>query len=296
MNRKRFSFSIILLIAVLFSLTSCRSKALPSVSSNFDGSHAYRYAESLMAFGPRIPGSSASKETVDYIRTEMNKFGWQVEVQQFEHEGVVLNNLVAHQNSNPPDVLIGAHYDTRLISDQESDPALQSLPVPGANDGTSGTAVLMELARSLEGQDINVWLVFFDGEDQGRINNWDWSVGAQYFADNLAATPKSVIVIDMIGDQDLNIYREKQSDQDLCGQIWNSAEELGLSDKFINKEKYAMLDDHLPFVQLGIPSCLLIDFDYPYWHTQSDVLEHISSESLQAVGDVLLKWLSAYSD
>ncbi|BBB48606.1 hypothetical protein Pelsub_P1834 [Pelolinea submarina] len=249
-----------------------------------------------MAFGPRIPGSSASKETVDYIRTEMNKFGWQVEVQQFEHEGVVLNNLVAHQNSNPPDVLIGAHYDTRLISDQESDPALQSLPVPGANDGTSGTAVLMELARSLEGQDINVWLVFFDGEDQGRINNWDWSVGAQYFADNLAATPKSVIVIDMIGDQDLNIYREKQSDQDLCGQIWNSAEELGLSDKFINKEKYAMLDDHLPFVQLGIPSCLLIDFDYPYWHTQSDVLEHISSESLQAVGDVLLKWLSAYSD
>ena len=249
-----------------------------------------------MAFGPRIPGSTASAETVEYIRTELNKVGWQMDVQQFIHEGVTLNNLVAYQNSNPPKVLIGAHYDTRQISDQESDPALQALPVPGANDGTSGTAVLMELARSLEGQDSGVWLVFFDGEDQGHINNWDWSVGAQYFADNLAVSPKSVIVIDMIGDQDLNIYREKQSDQDLCGQIWSSAGELGLTDSFIDQEKYAMIDDHLPFVKLGIPSCLLIDFDYPYWHTQSDTLEHISSESLQAVGDVLLKYLSDYSD
>ena len=296
MNRKRFSILFTLLIAVLFPSISCQSKALPSISPNFDGNHAYSYAESLMAFGPRIPGSSASAETVEYIRTELNKVGWQMDVQQFIHEGVTLNNLVAYQNSNPPKVLIGAHYDTRQISDQESDPALQALPVPGANDGTSGTAVLMELARSLEGYDSGVWLVFFDGEDQGHINNWDWSVGAQYFADNLAVSPKSVIVIDMIGDQDLNIYREKQSDQDLCGQIWSSAGELGLSEKFIDQEKYAMLDDHLPFVQLGIPSCLLIDFDYPYWHTQSDTLEHISSESLQAVGDVLLKYLSDYSD
>lgn len=133
----------------------------------------------------------------------------------------------------------------------------------------------------------------FDGEDQGRINDWDWSVGAQYFADQLETYPQEVVIIDMIGDADLNIYKEKNSDLELTRQIWDTAQSLGFRRTFINREKYAMIDDHLPFANLGIPSCLLIDFDYPYWHTQADTLEKISKESLGSVGQVLFEWISS---
>jgi len=295
MNRKILRNLLLGGLVLLITAVGCKpvdaivqSAAAPA----FDGSHAFDYAEILMSFGPRVPGSAGSQETLEYVRSELQQSGWQVEIQSFDHNGVMLNNIVAFQNPKTAQVLIGAHYDTRAISDQESDPELQRLPVPGANDGTSGTAVLLELARSLQNSKRGVWLVFFDGEDQGHINDWGWSVGAQYFADHLKVPPQNVIVIDMIGDADLNVYREKQSDKDLCDEIWNSAEELGLGGSIINQEKYAMLDDHLPFVKLGIPACLLIDFDYPYWHTQSDTLEHISVDSLQAIGDVLLSWIA----
>lgn len=262
----------------------------------FDGQQAFTYAQTLMEFGPRTPQSSGMEQTRAYIRSELESFGWQVQMQSFTYRGVPLQNIVAYQDPDKASVLIGAHYDTRLISDQEEDPAKQALPVPGANDGTSGTAVLLEMARALQGQANGVWLVFFDGEDQGRIDDWEWSVGAQYYADHLSVTPENVIVIDMIGDADLNVYRETQSDPVLCDAIWNGAAQVGLQDNFIDQDKYTMLDDHLPFIELGIPTCLLIDFDYPYWHTQQDTLEHISAESLQAVGNVLLQWLSTSSD
>ena len=280
---------------VLLIVVSCQSNNTPvqgTTARTFDGSQAFKSAKTLMSFGPRIPGSAASQKSLEYIRAELQQFGWRVDIQSFDYNGVTLNNIVAYQDPNTARVLIGAHYDTRAISDQESDLTLQQLPVPGANDGTSGTAVLLELARLLQNSTSDVWLVFFDGEDQGHINDWDWSVGAQYFADHLKITPQNVIVIDMIGDADLNVYREKQSDKDLCDGIWRTAEELGLGGSIINQEKYAMLDDHLPFIKLGIPACLLIDFDYPYWHTQGDTLEHISSESLQDIGDVLLNWIT----
>ncbi|MDK2981852.1 MAG: glutaminyl-peptide cyclotransferase [Chloroflexota bacterium] len=285
----------------LLSLLAAGCQAQPPVPTQteapvFDGQQAFTYAQTLMEFGPRTPQSSGMEQTRAYIRSELESFGWQVQMQSFTYRGVPLQNIVAYQDPDQASVLIGAHYDTRLISDQEEDQTKQALPVPGANDGTSGTAVLLEMARTLQGQANGVWLVFFDGEDQGRIDDWEWSVGAQYYADHLSVTPENVIVIDMIGDADLNVYRETQSDTALCDAIWNGAAQLGLQDNFIDQDKYTMLDDHLPFIELGIPTCLLIDFDYPYWHTQQDTLEHISAESLQAVGDVLLQWLSTSSD
>ncbi len=294
-----FNKILLSVLILLISTFGCQPNTVSpanAATATFDGSRSLSYAQTLMSFGPRTPESTGADQTRVYIRTELEKYGWQVEIQTFEYQGVPLHNIVAYRDARAAKILIGAHYDTRQISDQEDDPALQILPVPGANDGTSGTAVLMELARSLEVNNNSVWLVFFDGEDQGNIDNWEWSVGAAYFAGHLEVRPDNVIVIDMIGDTDLNIYREKQSDKDLCDGIWDTAEELGLGGSIINEEKYAMLDDHLPFIKLGIPSCLMIDFDYPYWHTQSDTLAHISAESLQAVGDVLLKWLSNYSD
>lgn len=273
-----------LFLAFIF-LTSCAA----DTALIFHGENAMKYAEELLAFGPRIPGFSASEAAGQYIKEELVKFNWKVEFQEFYYAGTKLQNIVAKNNDADPQILIGTHYDTRQYSDQERDPEPQKLPVPGANDGTSGTAVLMELARVLQNEEKTIWLVFFDGEDQGNIYNWDWSIGADYFAAQMVTYPQEVIIIDMIGDADLNIYKEERSDEILNEEIWNTAKSLGYSEVFINEYKYTMMDDHLPFIDLGITTSLLIDFDYPYWHTQEDTLDKISSESLEAVGRVLVR-------
>lgn len=287
MSKSNRSFAICLLLYASFSLAAC----LPRETSDFDGQQALRYAQKLMSFGDRIPGSPQIQETAHFIQSELTRDGWSVTFQDFVHQSTHLRNIIAKNSDLPPDVIIAAHYDTRALSDQETDPALQALPVPGADDGTSGTAVLMELARVFQSKNLNLWLVFFDGEDQGHIHDWDWSVGAQYFADHLASKPDAVVVIDMIGDSDLNVYREKQSTMELTDEIWNTAQSLGFENQIIDEEKYTMIDDHLPFLRLGIPSCLMIDFDYPYWHTRADTLDKISGESLYAIGQTLLTWL-----
>ena len=165
---RKILFSLLIL---LISTFGCQPNAVSpayAVTTTFDGSRAFDYAQTLMSFGPRTPESTGADQTRAYIRSELEKYGWQVEIQTFEYQGVPLHNIIAYQDARAAKVLIGAHYDTRQISDQEDDPVLQVLPVPGANDGTSGTAVLMELARSLEANNSGVWLVFFDGEDQGQ--------------------------------------------------------------------------------------------------------------------------------
>jgi hypothetical protein len=136
-----------------------------------------------------------------------------------------------------------------------------------------------------------VWLVFFDAEDQGRIEGWDWILGSRAFAESLQGTPDSVIIVDMIGDADLNIYYERNSDAELSQAIFETAHELGYADQFIQEEKYSILDDHTPFLELDIPAVDLIDFDYPYWHTTADTADKVSSESLSAVGVTLRHWI-----
>ncbi len=282
--------SLLALCAWLIFLAACQSQSAPA----FDGDQAMAYAEKIMSFGARIPGIAASEKTSEFIQAEVSRYGWTTEFQEFIHQGTNLRNIIVRKPGQPADVIIATHYDTRLFSDQEEDAAMQSLPVPGANDGTSGTAVMLEMARALEKEDIPLWLVFFDGEDQGHINDWEWSVGADYFASQMQTQPKAVVVIDMIGDRDLQIYREKNSDPELTNQIWEAARSLGLEEIIINEEKYSMIDDHLPFIELGIPASLLIDFDYPHWHTQQDTLDKINAESLSAVGQTLLVWLTPY--
>ena len=283
----RLSLLLVWITAILLAASGCMDNSAP----DFSGDQALRYATQVMAFGPRLPGSAASRGTAAFIKSELTEFGWSVNFQDFDYKGVEMRNIIARRNDSPPDVIIGAHYDTRAISDQESDPDKRPLPVPGANDGASGTALLLELGRALRNDPSNTWLVFFDGEDQGHINDWDWSIGAQYFADHLQLKPSAVVVVDMIGDSDLNVYKEKQSDPKLTAEIWSIAQSSGYGAQIFDTEKYAMLDDHLPFIKQGIPACLMIDFDYPYWHTQDDTLDKISAGSLQIIGTTLTTWL-----
>jgi len=272
------------LISLIFIATSCSP-------SSFDENRSFHYLTEQLAIGYRIPGSQASGETSQYIQKILEGNGWEVEFQDFDFEGVTLRNIVASKSSSSPEIVLGTHYDTRQLSDQEPTQIKKGNPVLGANDGASGTAVLLELSHQLDSDYHNIWLVFFDGEDQGRIDSWPWSVGAEYFTANQEKYPGKVVIVDMIGDKDLEIFKEKNSSKELTDEIWAAAKKAGYEDFFINQEKYSLIDDHLPFLNRGIPAALIIDFDYPYWHTNYDDIEKVSPDSLRIVGEVLMNWI-----
>ncbi len=206
----------------------------------FSGESAYQMVLDQTNFGPRTPGSAAHQLTQQYITEKLKSFGWKVEIQNVEFEGHQVNNIIARRGSNGEITLLGAHYDSRLYATEEIDESSKSLPVPGANDGASGVAVLLELARTLPTRDDQqVWLVFFDVEDQGRIEGWDWIIGSRAFVQNLTEQPDRVVILDMIGDADLQLYREKGSNPSLTDAIWDTAAQLGFEDTFINKEGYS---------------------------------------------------------
>jgi Iap family predicted aminopeptidase len=294
MTKRAVSIYLILigfLLVVILGWYAASFLNVEAGSASFDSSHAYSDVQTQVAFGPRIPGTEGHAKIREWMRAELESSGWMVEVQQTERMGHPIYNIIAKRNAEAPQIILGAHYDTRMIADNDPDPAKQAEPVPGANDGASGVAVLLEMARSLPADTVPVWLVFFDTEDNGRIAGWDWILGSRAFAEEIPIAPRAVVIVDMIGDADLNIYLEQNSNVAIRTEIWSTAEKLGYANKFINKEKFSMLDDHTPFLEAGIPAVDLIDFDYPYWHTTQDTPDKVSAESLQAVGDTLWNWV-----
>jgi Zn-dependent M28 family amino/carboxypeptidase len=246
-----------------------------------------------MDFGPRVPGTEAHDEAVRWIADRLEEAGWEVETDAFSAEGTTGTNVVGrYGEGDAPPILLGAHYDSRPVADR--DQASPTEPVPGANDGASGVAVLLELARVLPGDDLSrpVWLAFFDLEDGGGAAGGEWIQGSRAFAADLTPLPAAAVVVDMVGDADLQLREEMNSDPLLRETIWQTAASLGY-DSFIPSLGYSMLDDHRPFIDRGIPTVLIIDFDYPYWHTTHDTLDKVSAESLEAVGRTLETWLRA---
>jgi glutaminyl-peptide cyclotransferase len=280
----------LLSLLLLASLGAGLSGCTPAAPRHFSGDLAYRHVEAQMAIGARIPGTEGSQQARDYIVAELERQGWAVATQTVAFRGVPLINIVGRRGEGPI-VLFGAHYDTRRYADHDPDPARQQDPVPGANDGASGVAVLLELARVLgAGElDVQVQLAFFDGEDQGEIDQWPWSVGAAYMAQSLRPDeiPRYVVVVDMIGDADQQLYWEQFSDAALRKEIWALAEELGYRDVFTPTVHYPIVDDHVPFLNRGIPAVDMIDIDYLYWHTVADTADKVSPQSLERVGRVL---------
>jgi hypothetical protein len=259
--------------------------------SPFDGQSAWQDVAYQVSLGPRIPGSQAHADFIEWILDELEGYGWQAAIQEAEMMGHLIENIYATRNDENPQILLVAHYDSRLVADRDPDPAKQSEPVPGANDGASGVAVLLELARTLPSGTVPVGLLFTDAEDNGNIPGWDWALGAQAFVIALEGKPQSVIVIDMIGDADLKIYKERNSDPAITESVWAQASKLGYQDIFVNEEKHSIIDDHLPFLAAGIPAIDIIDIDYPYWHTTADTPDKVSPASLQVVGKTLWHWV-----
>ncbi len=289
------SYKILIPLFIIALISTLLFGCAQSKIISFDGDSAIKYIEKQIEFGPRIPGSDGSKAVKELIRTELESTGWEIENQNFSFDHKDLTNIIAKSSDNPPKIIFGTHYDTRAFSDNESLSSQKIIPVPGANDGASGTAVLLELGRVIAREEFDIWLIFFDAEDQGNIGNWEWSIGAQYFVDQLNFTPDYVVIIDMIGDTNLEIYKEIHSNVTLVDSIWHEAEKLGYDSYFIQDHKYSILDDHLPFIERGITACLIIDLDYPYWHTTEDTLDKVSSNSLETVGKVLISWLSNHA-
>ena len=262
---------------------------------SFNGQRAFADVETQVAFGPRVPGLEGHAKIREWMRDELIKAGWQVEVQESEALGHPIHNIVAKRSDEPPQIILGAHYDSRIYADHDPDPSQHTNYVPGANDGASGVAVLLELARILPEDTPPIWLAFFDAEDNGNIEGWDWILGSREFVRNNPVQPEAVIIVDMIGDADLKIYKERNSNPALNDEIWQTAKNLGHESKFIPEYRHSMLDDHTPFVQAGIPAIDIIDFDYPYWHTTQDTPDKVSAESLQTVGETLQVWIKQQS-
>jgi len=289
-NRQLTTAALIIGAAlVLLGLWWWRFSTAPHL---FSGDSAYHLAEAQMKFGPRPTGSEANRQTGDYLLAQLQEVGWQTETQEFTYKDTPVRNIIARKAIGAgPIIILGAHYDTRLRADR--DPLNPTAPVPGADDGASGVAVLLELARSLNTNGIKheIWLAFFDAEDNGELDGWDWIVGSTYMAKNLTVRPQAMILLDMIGDTDQQIFYDVNSNQALSTQIFEVAAGLGYGEHFIQQPKYAMLDDHTPFAAQGIPSVDLIDFDYPDWHKTTDTVDKLSAESLERVGRTLQVYL-----
>jgi glutaminyl-peptide cyclotransferase len=276
-----------IVVCLLTSLLGCQKKP----DAHFDGKHALTYVKAQCDLGPRPVGSEANRKTSDYIARELERNGWKVEFQEFAFQGYKLRNVIGKKGKGPL-IVLGAHFDTRPLADK--DPTDRSLPVPGANDGASGVAVLLELARTLDKRatdQAELWLAFFDGEDRGELNGWPWCVGSQQIAKSLTLRPEYVLVVDMVGDDDQRFYYEWTSTLWLQEKLWRIAAQLGYQQHFVPEHRYSILDDHTSFLQQGMNAAVVIDFDYPYWHTRYDTPDKISVDSLQRIGNVLEKLL-----
>ena len=289
-----FSTLSSLFIFILLTSTSCGSKNLLE-SNQFDSQEAYSFVDYQCSLGARVPNSLAHKEITKWLVENMEQWGWNVEIQVESVMNHDPENVVAKWGTGEQWILFGAHYDSRLYADNDPYPVNQLLPVPGANDGASGVAVLLEIGKIIpkifDPEKATVWIVYFDLEDNGNIPGYDWILGSRAFVNNLHEYPDKVVIIDMIGDSDLNIYKELNSNPVLIEQIWNIAEEHGYSSYFIKQPKYRILDDHIPFIEKGIQAVDIIDFDYLYWHTVQDTPDKVSGDSLDVVGRTLLYWL-----
>jgi hypothetical protein len=269
----------------------------------FSGEQAYRFVAVQLSYGIRPTGSEGSRLLGDYILSTMKSYGWEVSEQPltFDINGqpVKGRNLTGRIGiGKGPVIIFGAHYDTRLWSDNDPNPANRKLPTPGANDGGSGVAVLLELSRVLgSGYTFNneIRLAYFDAEDNGNIPGWNlFSLGTYEYVTELDVTPAYVVIVDMVGDANLNIHyegRSMQSAPEIMTGIWQVAKSLGYSSAFIPAQRFTMIDDHIPFIEAGIKAIDIIDFDYPQWHTVSDTLEFVSAESLGKVGHTLQVYL-----
>ena len=322
---------IALISLVLFSMTSCDNKqnskpaAQPApqvkqvVIPDFNADSAYNYVKKQLDFGPRVPGSVAHKQCAEWFVDFFSDKADTVYVQDFrtrlyDGRGIDGKNIIAAFNPEAKKrILLAAHWDSRPFADHDPDKNNWNTPIDGANDGASGVGVLMEIARILNDNPVNIGvdIILFDLEDNGApyflnlMTNDDWALGSQYWAKNPHIYNYRAyfgILLDMVGASNPKFPKEYYSQQfapALSNDIWKVARELGYDEYFTNELGHPINDDHIYVNAIArIPMIDIIHLEnnsessfYPYWHTVKDNIEQIDPKTLGMVGDVVVNVL-----
>jgi hypothetical protein len=280
---------------------ACTARGGASRPREFTAERAFGYLQQQMQFGPRIPGTPGHERTGDFILEHLRATADTIVIQSFTHvtrHGATLHlrNFFARFRPTATErVLLLAHWDTRPHADQSANLGQQRLPVPGANDGASGVALLLGVADALKAKSptVGVDLLFVDGEDYGDFatDSNDVLIGSRYFASHQPPgyQPLFAVLFDMVADKDQQFYYEGNSQTfapEVVDRVWRTAADLGYSRVFIPGVKPTLIDDHVALQKAGIHAIDVVDFDYPYWHTTDDTIDKVSAASLQVVGDV----------
>jgi Zn-dependent M28 family amino/carboxypeptidase len=306
---------------LVFSMSACDRFHRPQTA--FSGDASMSYVKTQLDFGPRVPGTPGARRAGDWIIAQMRQRADTVVVQSWNHvtakgDTLPLRNILARINPSATQrVLYLTHWDTRPVADGDMNLGNKRLPIPGANDGASGVALLMGIADALKKTKplYGVDLLFVDGEDYGSFadydpdsaltKSYDVLIGSTYFANHLPSPdyrPIFGVLFDMIGDKNLQIYQESNSvgaAPEVVSRVWSTADDLGYGKYFINVNKGGVTDDHVPLLKRGLRVIDVIDDDYcsdgsigcepgpnNLHHTMQDTIDKVSAKSLQAVGDV----------
>lgn len=316
----------------VFSLLACNMQNTEKTSSKenindhhaikkdpvaFNGDSAYNFVKAQVAFGPRVPNTSAHISCGDYLRDKLKTFGATVteqlaELKAYDNSILKARNIIGSFLPEANDrILLCAHWDSRPYADNDTDPSNHKTPISGANDGASGVGVLLEIARQLQQKlpSVGVDIIFFDAEDYGTPyfhegksdSETTWCLGSQYWAANPHVPNYKAefgILLDMVGAPSANFYKEGYSMQmapHIVEKVWSKAFSMGKGGLFINGSGGTITDDHL-FVMKGrnFPCIDIIDFNPyttgfgPYWHTIHDTMDAVDKETLKSVGEVVL--------
>lgn len=321
--------NIFIIILSLVLLVSCGAKKANSTDESedisgssateapggssvaFDADSALAYLKKQVDFGPRVPNTDAHRLAGDWMISELKRHGAAVLEQRanlkaFDGTMLKARNIFGQFNPDMEDrTLLLAHYDCRPWADEDPDPEKRKQPVDGANDGASGVAVLLEIARQLSndnpGKGIDI--LFVDAEDWGTEGDDDsWAMGTRYFVEHPIKDgylPSRVIVADMVGGKGAKFpieYFSQQSAPALVTTIWNAAAEAGHSALFPRQLGGAVTDDHVEFIKQGIPAVDIIEYHprsgfSPHWHTSTDNIDNIDKNTLKAVGETILTYI-----
>lgn len=261
----------------------------------FDAGRAWEHLRRQVALGPRPAGSPALEATRRYIRDELERAGITVREQTFDAGTPVgtlrMVNLIATLPGQRAErIALGSHYDTKRFS---------QFRFVGASDGASSTAVLLEIGRVLQQRDraFTIELIFFDGEE-ATLRDWagtDHTYGSRHYVETAARETtldglEALVLLDMVGDRNLNFRRESSSTPWLTDVVWAAAARLGYAAQFL-EQRTAIEDDHYPFLEVGVRATDIIDLDYPAWHTPADDLDQVSARSLEITGRTVLEAL-----
>ena len=322
-----FSIISLLIAGMLFTLScnSCQSKKqnvsvepYVKVSPNFNADSAYSFVEKQVSFGPRVPGTSAHEKCGDFLVAKLEEFGAKVVEQKayvthYDGQNIEIRNIIGIYNQDAEKrILLFAHWDSRPFSDEETDPELQMLPVNGADDGASGVGALLEIARQLQNNpiDVGIDIIFFDLEDWGQPSfstewvqgDW-WCVGSNYWSEQPHVENYKAdfgILLDMVGGSNATFLKEGYSLEyasEIIDKVWSTAAKLGYRNFFLPNRGGYITDDHVPVNENRRASSInIINLKQetstgfvPYWHTQKDDMRNIDRNTLKAAGQTVLE-------